>query len=55
MNEYERKQEARRERYLELADKAELGIHEFLEKPFTVMNLADTLAGLVELQNPRTA
>ena len=39
----------------ELADKAELGIHEFLEKPFTVMNLADTLAGLVELQNPRTA
>ena len=32
----------------ELEDKENLGIDEFLEKPFTVMNLADTLAGLIE-------
>ena len=32
----------------ELEGKEALGIHKFLEKPFTVMALADTLAGLVE-------
>ena len=32
----------------ELGDKENLGIDEFLEKPFTVTALADTLAGLVE-------
>lgn len=30
-----------------LTDKESLGIHEFVEKPFTVMDLADTLAGLI--------
>jgi CheY-like chemotaxis protein len=32
----------------ELEGIAALGIHKFLEKPFTVMTLADALAGLVE-------
>jgi len=32
----------------ELKDKSRMGIHEFIEKPFTVMTLADTLARLVE-------
>jgi len=32
----------------ELENKRALGIHEFIEKPFTVLALADTLAGLVE-------
>ena len=32
----------------EVGHKEDLGIHEFLEKPFTVIDLADTLAGLVE-------
>ena len=31
----------------DLEGKEALGIHEFLEKPFTVMTLADTLAGLL--------
>ena len=31
----------------ELEDKGKLGIHEFVEKPFTVLGLADTLAGLI--------
>ena len=33
-----------------LEDKERLGIHKFLEKPFTVMRLADTLAGLIDNQ-----
>ena len=32
----------------ELEGREALCIHEFLEKPFTVTTLADTLAGLVE-------
>ena len=31
----------------DLIDMECLGIHEFVEKPFTVMGLADTLAGLI--------
>ncbi|MCG6910752.1 MAG: response regulator [Deltaproteobacteria bacterium] len=31
----------------ELEDKGNLGIHEFVEKPFTVLDLAGTLAGLI--------
>lgn len=31
----------------ELEDKGKLGIDEFVEKPFTVLGLADTLAGLI--------
>ena len=34
----------------ELGSKEKLGIHEFLEKPFTVMTLADTLARLIKEQ-----
>ena len=34
----------------DLIDMECLGIHEFVEKPFTVMGLADTLAGLLEGQ-----
>ena len=32
----------------ELEDKENLGIHDFVEKPFTVMYLVDTLAGLID-------
>lgn len=34
----------------ELIDMERLGIHEFVEKPFKVINLADTLVGLIERQ-----
>ncbi len=34
----------------ELEGKEKLGIHKFLEKPFTVMTLAGMLAGLIEEQ-----
>ena len=32
----------------ELEEKEKTGVHEFVEKPFSVMCLADTLAGLIE-------